>query len=106
MGDDVAQQMFDSAADFGLDDFEANGISETLFARVYRKWNAESCSSWQCDPMLSIVDQRAFACEVLSELFEKHKVPTVNGLHLAHRLNRMPDLDDDRPRKASVLNYV
>ena len=56
--EDRALEMFDSAADYGSEEFETLGISESLFARVYRKWNSDGAQLWAFDPQEDIVHKR------------------------------------------------
>jgi len=85
---DRALEMFDSAADFGLAEFETHGISESLFARVYRKWNSESEKNWTFDPQKNVVHNQIVEVDDLQVLYnEPNEDPP--GLELANRLDEM-----------------
>jgi hypothetical protein len=82
---DRALEMFDSAADYGTEEFETLGISESLFARVYRRWNSENSSTWMYDPETVIVHKRIALVDDLSDIYDEPE-PEVEGLTLEKRL--------------------
>jgi hypothetical protein len=82
---DRALEMFDSAADYGTEEFETLGISETLFARVYRRWNSEDSLTWAYDPDVQVVHARMALVDDLAEIYDEPE-DEVEGLLLEKRL--------------------
>merc|ERR1712078_484473 len=78
---DRALEMFDSAADYGTEEFETLGISENLFARVYRKWNSEDSSTWSYDDKMEVVHARMAMVDDLAEIYDEPE-EEVEGLLL------------------------